>query len=101
MAHARVLAAPVLPLAVRKELDVLCDRFERALRRGEPAAVEDFLGQAPEAARLDLLAQLAAAELEHRLAGGEAVRAEQFFARYPQLLERGDLAVGLLAEEFD
>src|SRR5262249_6034570 len=66
------------PVAIGREVDALCDRFEDALKRGERPELIDWLppgGPARDAA----LGELVYLELVYRLRAGEAVRAEDYF----------------------
>ena len=78
------LPASPTPLDVLREVNVLCDRFEQALRRGEKVQIDDFLpaaGPAREAA----LVELVRVEIELRRRAGETVTMEEYIARYPRL----------------
>jgi Protein kinase domain len=75
-------------LAVAQEVDALCDRYEEALRRGTAGALDDWLPTG--ATRAAALVELVRLELEQRQRAGEAVRAEDYFLRYPEL--RADAA---------
>jgi hypothetical protein len=90
--------APANSLAVAREVDALCDRFEAALGRGERPKLDDWLP--PDGpARLAALVELVRVELEHRLRAGELVRADEYFERYPELQDVATLAVRLLTAE--
>ena len=45
--------------------------------------------------------ELVHAELEFNLAAGDAVRAEDYFARFPQLTENDEDAIGIILAEFN
>jgi Protein kinase domain len=83
-------------LAVAQEVDVLCDRYEDALRRGKAGTLDDWLPAAGPA-RTAALVELVRLEMEHRRRGGESVRAEDYIARYPELRADPDAAARLLA----
>ncbi len=85
-------------LAVAREVDALCDRYEEARRRGAAGPLEDWLpvGGPLRAAALVELVRL---EFEHRLQAGENVRAEDYFNRYPELRADAALAGRLRAAE--
>jgi predicted ATPase/tRNA A-37 threonylcarbamoyl transferase component Bud32 len=75
-------------------------RFEDAWRRGDRPALEDYL-PAGGGLRFRLLIELAHIDLELRLKGGEAARAEHYLARYPELGDDSAAAVELLAAEYE
>src|SRR5262249_56595910 len=71
-------------LALARQVDALCDRFEEALRAGSAGDWWDWLPPGGPA-RGRALAELARLDLEHRLRKGEPVRAEAYLARCPEL----------------
>jgi Flp pilus assembly protein TadD len=71
-------------LALAREVDALCDRFEEALGRGTAGDLADWLPPA-EPLRGAALFELVRLELEFRRRTGAAVRAEDYLARYPEL----------------
>jgi predicted ATPase/predicted Ser/Thr protein kinase len=71
-------------VALAREVDALCDRFEDVLFRGETADLTSWLPPT-EPLRGAALFELARIELEYRLRAGETVRVEEYFARYPEL----------------
>jgi serine/threonine-protein kinase len=75
---------PTDSVALAREIDALCDRFEDALFRGETANLAGWL-PTTEPLRGAALVELARIELEYRLRAGETVRVEEYFARYPEL----------------
>lgn len=77
----------------------LIRRFERAWLAGRRPAVEDFLHEADPSDH-DLLVELAHVELEFRIKAGQPARAEDYFARFPQLAA-GTAAAGLIAAEYE
>jgi hypothetical protein len=76
----------------------LLERFAEAWRRGERPAIEDYLAGPDE--RMAVLAGLCHVELEWRLRQGEAARAEDYLARFPQLHVLPQAVVDLAAAEF-
>src|ERR1700676_1279673 len=85
-------------LYLAHEVDALCDRYEKALRRGEVGPLDGWLPVA-DRARAAALVELARLELEHRLRAGEHVGVEDYFARYPELRADAAGAARLLATE--
>ncbi len=85
-------------LELVRAVDVLCDRFEEAWRRGERPDLDAWL---PTEAlrRKAALPELARLDLECRLSTGEDVRAEHYFARYPALRADPDTVKRLLTAE--
>jgi tetratricopeptide (TPR) repeat protein len=67
-----------------REVDALCDRFEAALCRGTAGDLADWLPPFEPLRGLALF-ELVRLELEHRQRAGEAARAEEYLARYPEL----------------
>ena len=74
--------------------------FELALSRGERPALDAFLPALEPAERQALLAELAHAELEFRLKAAEPARVEDYLTRYPELLSRPDIVLGLIRTEY-
>jgi tetratricopeptide (TPR) repeat protein len=71
-------------LALGREVDAVCDRFEQALRRGETVDLDHLL-PACQPLRGAALPELARLELQHRLRAGRPGRAEDYLLRYPEL----------------
>ncbi|HVS36174.1 MAG TPA: serine/threonine-protein kinase, partial [Gemmataceae bacterium] len=67
-----------------RAVDALCDRYEEALQRGEAPQIEAWL-PTDGPTRAPALIELAELDLEHRLRAGEAVRAEDYRIRFPEL----------------
>jgi WD40 repeat protein len=61
----------------------LRDRFEAAWRAGERPRLEDYLAEAPGSDCAELLRDLLAVELEHRLRAGEKPMAGEYRQRFP------------------
>ena len=72
--------------------------FEDAWQRGQQPVIDDFLPTAP-AERAAVLAELAAVDLERRLKAGEAIRAETYLSRYPELAADDDAVQRLRTTE--
>src|SRR5687767_2817515 len=67
-------------------LEPLIERFEAAWAAGGRPDLDAHLPADPDDRRA-VLPELAHADLEFRILGGERVRAEEYFARYPELAE--------------
>src|SRR4051812_20909387 len=80
-------------------LERVVKRFEHAWRQGFRPEINGFL-PAEEALRSRLLVELVHTELELRLKAGEAARAEEYLARYPELAG-GTAAVELICAEYE
>jgi hypothetical protein len=76
-------------LRLAHEVDALCDRYEQALLGGTAGRLEDWV-PVGESERAAALIELVLLEFEHRLQAGEAVQADEYFARFPEL--RADTA---------
>jgi tetratricopeptide (TPR) repeat protein len=76
-----------LSLEALQRLDVPCQRFEAAWQAGQRPDLEAYLGEAREEDCPALLRELLALELDYRRRAGEAARAEDYLARYPELAD--------------
>jgi hypothetical protein len=90
---------PVDSLALAQQIDSICDRFEEALLRGAAGTLADWLPQDGTVRNAALL-ELARIELQQRTKAGERVRAESYFAQYPELAADPSQAIKLIAAEF-
>jgi serine/threonine protein kinase len=70
-----------LPLDLRRQMEPVCDTFDRAWREGGRPRLEDFLTRAPEQARPHLLCELLGIELEYR--AGEGPTEAEYRQRFP------------------
>jgi WD40 repeat protein len=86
-----------LPTLQWQRVHLTARRFEEAWRSGARPSLNEHLSAA--GGGLALLRELVLVDLEHRLRAGEAARAEDYLARYPELAARPDLAAELLAAE--
>ena len=68
-------------------IDQLVDRFSREWIRGSGRPLEQYLAEADEAVRADLLTELLLMELELRVASDEAPRISDYAGRFPGLEE--------------
>ncbi len=80
-------------------LEEIIERFEEAWQRGQRPAIDQYL-QGADIEPRRLVLELAHADLECRLKAGEAVRAETYFERYPEIAADREGALGLIAAEF-
>ena len=69
---------------VFRQVDAICDRFEKQLRSGQCPRIEAALGGLPGTVRTHALRELLLIEIEFCKAGGECPTAEQYAARFPQ-----------------
>ena len=76
-------------------------RFEAAYRQGECPRIDGYVQAAIDAVtRRDLLVELIHTEMELRWQSGEAVRVEEYLARYPNLLDDDAVLLGLIQAEY-
>jgi serine/threonine-protein kinase len=87
---------PDSSLALAREVDALCDRFEAALCQGTAGDLADWLPPA-EPLRGAALYELVRLELEYRRRAGMPARTEDYLARYPELAADPARAARLLA----
>src|SRR4051794_18434505 len=73
-----------LPLEVADQIDRICDRFDAAWSAGGRPRIEDYLGEAPDSARVALLRELLAADLEQRARLGEKPSPGEYLGRFPE-----------------
>ena len=88
------------------DLETIVDRFERAWRAGSPPSLREYLhaehlsGQA----RLDVLEELVKVDLEFRWRSSGQPSAsyllEHYVQEFPELLQQGNGALDLIAEEY-
>jgi WD40 repeat protein/serine/threonine protein kinase len=81
-------------LSILKEIDRACDGFEIAWRADEKPRIEDYVAQASEHVRIDLLRELLRVEIACRLERHETILAQDYTPRFP---EHGSLIDTLLA----
>src|SRR5438105_3454321 len=70
-----------LPVAVARQLDLLCDEFERCWQQGLQPRIEDYLPRAPESAREKLRDELLIVELQCRCQSGETPNPDDYARR--------------------
>jgi eukaryotic-like serine/threonine-protein kinase len=72
-----------LPLAMLRQIDAVCERFEASWAAGTPLALADCLGQVSPEGRASLLSELLHVEVEHRRRKGERPTLQEYLARLP------------------
>ena len=73
-----------LPLADRKRIDAICDRFEAAWRTGESPDLAACLAEFSGPARAHLFRDLLALDVEYRASLGDRPTAADYRARFPE-----------------
>jgi len=68
-------------------IDAACDRFQAALREGEPATIEQFVDTVPEDARRHLAPELVDIDIHFRRQQGENPTAVGYLLRLPEYAE--------------
>src|SRR5262249_40225021 len=68
--------------------------------RGQAGSLADWLPR-EDPPRTAAILELARVEIRYRIGRGEAARAEEYLARYPELAERAESAVGLVIAEYE
>ncbi|MBL8799521.1 MAG: serine/threonine protein kinase [Planctomycetia bacterium] len=76
----------LLAPALARQVDLVCDRFEAALRRGERPRIEDLLREAGDSDRELLLQELLALEIAYRPGAPQEDDYRARFAAYPRVL---------------
>lgn len=71
-------------LSTDDRIDVLCDEFERALRRGEQPAIESFLDRVGETERAALFLELLLLDLDYGQLFGRPKGRGEYAASFPQ-----------------
>jgi predicted ATPase len=92
-------SVPARPTEEWPALVAAVKRFEDTWRRGPRPAIDDYVPAGGPCGRL--LIELVHLELELRLKAGEAARAEEYLARYPELVGDTAAALDLIAAEHD
>ncbi len=88
-------APEVLPLAVDKQIDQVCDRFEQAWQSGQRPQIEEVLGAEQEPQRSALLRELLRVELELIKRAGGTWLSSTYHKRFP---DHGRVVDEILAE---
>jgi WD40 repeat protein len=86
--------------ATRARHEAIFARFDEAWQKGPPPRLEDYLPADP-GERVAVLAELVHIDLEFRLKAGVSVRVEDYWQRYPELARGREVALSLVAAEFD
>ena len=95
--HDRPLSTHSLP--DRQRIDEVADRFEAALRGGQPAKIADFLDEVGGEPRRQLLCALVVVDLKVRWDSGERRRIEAYLADWSELRRDAAALVELLRFE--
>lgn len=86
---------PILPLAIVRQVDIACNRFEAECQAGQVPRIEDYLAEIPEAGRGALLREMLRLERDYRCAEVGPTAHRDYVARLAPL---GDWVVPILAE---
>lgn len=97
MSRNRVNLDVDLPLEVTRQIDLLCDEFEAALKRGGDIAFDQYLGRMDPRGRNCLVDELALLALESLQKAGASDPRAKILAANPTL---GDELSRVLAEEY-
>ena len=68
-------------------IDAACDRFQAALREGEPATIEQFVDTVSEDARRHLVPELVEIDIHFRRQQGEPPTAVKYLLRFPEFAD--------------
>ena len=82
MRSKRMLVAE-LPLAAQKEIDAVCDSFERQWQSGATPSIEQFVADADTLLREALFAELLPLDIGYRHRSGEVVKSGWYARRFP------------------
>ncbi len=74
-----------LPFEAGRQMDLLCDDFERAWQDGRPRPIEEYLRSADTGWAAALRVELLRMELEWRARGGDRPQVEDYARRFPDL----------------
>ncbi len=88
-------ADPAVSPSMERELDRLCDEFEREWLPGRSPDIRSYLGRVVESYRSRLLTELVALEVELRRGVGETPHLEDYYERFPDDAKVIDEAFGL------
>jgi WD40 repeat protein len=72
-----------LRLSQALRINEVCNRFELAWRAGQRPRIEDYLGDAAEPERSDLLRELVALEIDYRRQAGQEPALDEYRTRFP------------------
>lgn len=81
------------------QLEEIVARFEDAWHEGKRPRIDEYL-RSEDVERPMLVTELVHTDLECRLKAGEAVRVEEYFARFPELAGDPERAVALVVAEY-
>lgn len=74
---------PELSLTSVRHIEEVCNRFETALKAKQSLPIEDYLGDAAEPMRSELLRELVRLEIDYRVKRGEQPTVEEYRSRFP------------------
>jgi serine/threonine protein kinase len=74
----------LLPLEQAREIDLLCDDFEKNWQQGNPRLLEDYLSSASPAMVAALREELIQVELDCRFLRGDPPRLKEYQTRFPE-----------------
>jgi hypothetical protein len=90
--NAPPLREEALPLALERQVDAVCARFEADWKNAADAGlrprIEDYLEDTPEPARAVLVRELGRLEVYYRRLAGEACSPAEYEARFPRAARR-------------
>ncbi|MBL7044050.1 MAG: protein kinase [Pirellulaceae bacterium] len=86
---------PTVSPEIERELDRLCDNFEREWMPGQPPEIESYLCRIAESHRSRLLGELVALEVELRRGVGDIPDLEDYHERFPDEITVIEEAFGL------
>jgi serine/threonine protein kinase len=75
---------PSLPFTLLRQVDLLCDNFERAWQDGTPRSIQDFLDTADPLLLPTLREELLKLEVDYRSQRGDHPRAEEYLGLFPE-----------------
>jgi serine/threonine protein kinase/WD40 repeat protein len=79
--------ARTVRLSAAVRINEVCNRFELAWQAGQRPRIEDYLGDAAEPERSDLVRELVALDIDYRRQAGEHPSEDEYRARFPALAE--------------
>jgi hypothetical protein len=71
-------------LALKKQIDSICDRFEAAWTEKRRPRIEDYLKEIPPASRIELFRELLISELAFRGAVDSETACQDYLGRFPE-----------------
>jgi len=93
LTHPQIVKMSLTPAQAR-QVDEVCDAFEKAWQSGLRPRIEEHLGQTPEPARIVLLDELLKLDMAYRRRSGERPRLREYSERFPNYFEDMELDTG-------